>query len=102
MAGVDLERQCARPAIPWSDSERADATVICRLLDGQPLALELAAAQSSRLSLPEIRRDLERGLRLLAVRRAGVPVRQQSMASVIAWSYGRLTPNQNSGPNQDR
>jgi predicted ATPase len=41
---------------------------ICRLLEGTPLAIELAAAWTRVLPLAEIARDLEQGMSLLRAR----------------------------------
>ena len=71
----------------------ADAVVIddiCRQLDGLPLAIELATARLSTMSVSELRSHLDDRFQLLA-RRRGVSARQQSLRAAVAWSYDLLT-----------
>jgi predicted ATPase/class 3 adenylate cyclase len=63
---------------------------ICCRLDGLPLAIELAAARLSAMSLAELRSNLNDGFGLLTPRR-GVTARQQSLRATVAWSYDLLT-----------
>jgi predicted ATPase/DNA-binding NarL/FixJ family response regulator len=65
---------------------------ICRLLDGLPLAIELAAARIKILPLPALRDRLEQRLPLLTGGGRDLPERQRTMANTIAWSYDLLTP----------
>ncbi len=63
---------------------------ICRRLDGIPLAIELAAARVSVLSVPEIEQRLDDRFRLLTGgRRTAVP-RQQTLQALIDWSWDLL------------
>jgi predicted ATPase/transcriptional regulator with XRE-family HTH domain/Tfp pilus assembly protein PilF len=65
---------------------------ICSLLDGLPLAIELAAAHITLLSLSELRERLG-GSSLLPVLSGGMqdmPERHESLAAAIAWSYELL------------
>ena len=72
----------------------ADAPVIaavCRRLDGMPLAMELAAARASSLSLAQIEERLDDRFRLL--RGGGAPARparQQTLEALVDWSYSLL------------
>jgi predicted ATPase/DNA-binding SARP family transcriptional activator len=63
---------------------------LCRLLDGMPLAIELAAAHLRVFPLPELLRKL--GTRLLVLDRGPVdlPERQRTIAGEIRWSYDLL------------
>jgi predicted ATPase/class 3 adenylate cyclase len=64
---------------------------ICRRLDGIPLALELAAARVTVLSVQEIAQRLGDRFRLLTGgRRTAVP-RQQTLQALIDWSWSLLT-----------
>ncbi len=63
---------------------------LCRFLDGFPLAIELAAAQTRLLTPGEIRAALDKDLSLLSARRTDVPERQRTLAATIEWSYERL------------
>ncbi|MDQ5851245.1 MAG: AAA family ATPase [Chloroflexota bacterium] len=64
---------------------------ICRLVEGMPLGLELAAAWVRVLTCQEIARELERGLDVLAGSLRDVPMRHQSLRAVLAHSWGLLT-----------
>ncbi len=64
---------------------------ICRRLDGIPLAIELAAAQTSVLAPAEIDERLAWSGQLPAAGR-GVPERQRTMDATLDWSYEVLDP----------
>ncbi len=64
---------------------------ICRMIDGLPLALELAAARVSLLPLPLLRSELSKGLDILSNGAQDLPERQQTMRQAIAWSYDLLS-----------
>jgi predicted ATPase/DNA-binding XRE family transcriptional regulator len=63
---------------------------ICRLLDGMPLAIELAAAWVRTLSCDEIAMEIERGLDFLRVSTRDLPARHQSMRAVFDQSWKLL------------
>lgn len=69
---------------------------ICRRVDGLPLGIELAAAQSRYFSLTEVARRL--GLGDVPGQRAAaprdLPARQHSLHDTIVWSYALLSPKQ--------
>jgi non-specific serine/threonine protein kinase len=67
---------------------------ICRRLDGVPLAIELAAARMTHLSLPTLRERLERRLPLLTGGGRDRPLRLQTMRDAIAWSHDLLRPEE--------
>ncbi|HLK60485.1 MAG TPA: BTAD domain-containing putative transcriptional regulator, partial [Chthonomonadaceae bacterium] len=63
---------------------------ICRRLDGIPLAIELAAARVASLTVGDIHARLDQRFRLLTGgSRAALP-RQQTLRSLIDWSYDLL------------
>lgn len=73
-------------------SENAPALVsICQRLDGIPLAIELAAARVRFLSVQEINRKLGYRFRLLTGGSRTALPRQQTLRSLIDWSYDLLT-----------
>ena len=74
--------------------EGADVARLCRLVEGLPLALELAAAWTSVLSCAEIAADLALGLDVLATRLRDVPERHRSMRAVFDGSWARLDDHQ--------
>ena len=65
---------------------------ICRRLDGIPLAIELAAARVSVLSVEEIRARLDDRFRLLTGSGRGALPRHQTLQATIQWSYDLLEP----------
>ncbi len=69
----------------------AVAAEICRRLDGIPLALELAAARLKLLSPQQLLDRLDERLRLLTGGQRAMP-RQQTLLTVIQWSYENLAP----------
>jgi predicted ATPase/DNA-binding SARP family transcriptional activator len=66
---------------------------ICRLLDGLPLAIELAAAWTRLLTLDEMIEQLTQGIDLLATTQRDVPARHRTMRAVFDHSW-QLLPNQ--------
>lgn len=69
----------------------ADAVRIVRLLDGLPLAIELAAAQTSTMSSASIADILQRsGLGALRAGRRDSPTRFQTMDAALSWSTDLL------------
>jgi len=73
------------------ENSRAIASV-CRRLDGIPLAIELAAARARTLSVEEIDTRLDQRFRLLTGGSRNVLPRQQTLRSLIDWSYNLLNP----------
>jgi predicted ATPase/class 3 adenylate cyclase len=67
---------------------------VCHRLDGIPLAIELAAARSRSMSVGEINERLDHRFRLLtAGARTALP-RQQTLRSLIDWSYDLLNESE--------
>lgn len=88
-----IERAAAveREVEPTVDNLQTIAR-ICRRLDGLPLAIELAAARSSALSLEAIEARLTRSLSFLTGGPRDIPVRQQTQRATVEWSYDLLGP----------
>ena len=83
-----------RPGFRPDAAEARDIAHICRLLEGMPLAIELAAAWTRLLPLAEIARNLEQGLGLLTTTLRGVPPRQRSMVAAFDQSWRQLATRQ--------
>ncbi len=64
---------------------------ICQLLDGIPLAIELAAGWVRSLSCDEIVQEIERSLDFLHTSTQGIPERHQSLRAVFDHSWALLT-----------
>ena len=97
-ARVALFRDRARMARPgYKESPQTLTAVrdICRILEGIPLALELAAARVSVLSVQEILENIAERLTFLAVRGegGGVPRRHRSLRAAIRSSFDLLSPD---------
>ncbi|HEY0601538.1 MAG TPA: BTAD domain-containing putative transcriptional regulator [Herpetosiphonaceae bacterium] len=67
---------------------------ICRLVDGMPLAIEMAAEWVGSLSCSEIAEELEHNPIILASSRHDVPVRQQSLETIFAQTWRLLSPDE--------
>ncbi|MFN8590656.1 MAG: tetratricopeptide repeat protein [Thermomicrobiales bacterium] len=67
-----------------------DIELICRHLDGLPLAIELAAARVDQSSISEISQQTARGLDRLANGPRDLPPRQQRLEQTIQWGYQHL------------
>ena len=87
---VDRAR-AARPGLVIEESDVGALISICFQLDGIPLALELAAARVSALSIAEIADRLDDQLILLS-RSVGGPVRHHTLRASIEWSHQLLSP----------
>ena len=73
-------------------AQNAPAIVrICYLLDGLPLALELAAARLSLLSVDQIAARLDERFMLLTDGERTAASRQQTLRATLDWSYVLLT-----------
>jgi non-specific serine/threonine protein kinase len=64
---------------------------ICASLDGIPLALELAAARVSVLSVGQIQERLSDSLQLLSGGGRAKPTRQKTLRAAFDWSYALLS-----------
>ncbi len=82
----------AREVNPAFTADDAEVEQLVELLDGLPLALELAAARANLLSAAEMVERLEEGGRL-ASRSTGLPDRHRSLDQALAWSYELLDPS---------
>ncbi len=70
----------------------ADAVArLCQMLDGMPLAIELAAARVRALSIEQIVVRVADRFRLLATGDRTAPLRQQTLRAAVDWSYELLT-----------
>ena len=91
---VELFLQRARRAHVEFNATSEDLSAIlhiCRLVDGMPLAIELAAAWVRTLTCDEIAKEIERGLDFLRVSTRDLPPRHRSMRAVFDHSWKLLT-----------
>ncbi len=86
-----LERRVsANAGRPLDDAELPVAATICRVVDGMPLAIELAAGAVDILSLAEVAERLAERQHVPTVDRRDRPDRHRTMAATIEWSIERL------------
>lgn len=83
--------QARRPDFSLGAANRDDVGRIVRLLDGLPLAIELAAARINVLSPAHIVERMRDRFALLAGAR-GVAARQATLRAAIDWSWDLLVP----------
>ncbi len=86
-----LERaRRVRPGFELSRSNLAQVVEICRLVQGMPLGIELAASWLELLSPDEIAAEIARSLDFLETDQEGVPERQRSLRAVFNTSWELL------------
>jgi predicted ATPase/DNA-binding SARP family transcriptional activator len=83
-----------QPAFALSAANAEDILHICRLVDGMPLALELAAPWVRVMDCAAIASAIERNLAPLATAMRDVPARHRSMEAVLAQSWRLLTSDE--------
>jgi predicted ATPase/DNA-binding CsgD family transcriptional regulator len=80
----------ASPGFTVDAANAGQVLLLCRKLDGIPLALELAAVRLASLSLEQLNEGLASELSILGVANRGAEARQQTLEATIGWSYGLL------------
>lgn len=92
-SAVRLFTQHARRIRPDFDleGEREGVVRICRLVEGMPLALELAAVWVRTLSCAEIADEIERGLDILDTPTRNMPERHRNMRVMLEQSWKQLS-----------
>ena len=90
---VQLFMQSARRARPDFSLEEAQDCVlrICRLVEGMPLGIELAAAWLKVFPCNKIAREIDQNLDFLTTSLRNVPARHRSMRAVFEHSWQLLT-----------
>ncbi|GAA1761125.1 MULTISPECIES: ATP-binding protein [Streptomonospora] len=83
--------QQARPGFRLTAENADGITRICRMLDGVPLAIELAAARVRVLSVQQILNRLDDRFRLLVAAGDALPARQRTLRAVLEWSHDLLS-----------
>jgi predicted ATPase/DNA-binding CsgD family transcriptional regulator len=94
---VDLFVARARrhvPSFPDDPATLSAVARICELLDGMPLAIELAAARTPMLTAGEIASRLDDDARLLQSRSSAIPARHRSLEATLDWSHRLLDGDQ--------
>lgn len=94
-AAVELFAERAAAAdrrFTLSPANASTVAEICRRLDGNPLALELAAARVPALGLSSLLGRLDDRFRLLKVPGRSLDPRHGALHAAFDWSYGLLAP----------
>ncbi|MBK9055183.1 MAG: protein kinase [Chloroflexi bacterium] len=89
---VERARQL-QPDFSLEQQEQA-AIRLCQLVDGLPLALELAITWIRTLSLTDIVAEIERATDFLATNLRDIPARHRSLRAVFDYSWQLLTPQE--------
>ncbi len=79
---ADRLRQ-VRPKTPLLHEERPTVVRICRLVEGMPLAIELAAAWAQTLTIEQIADEIRKNLDFLSASLRDIPARHRSMRAVF-------------------
>lgn len=93
-SAVELFLQAARradPSFSLSEENRPHVIRICKLLDGLPLAIELAAAWLRLMPCPDIVREIEKTLDFLSFDFRDFPERHRSLRAVFDSSVSLLS-----------
>ncbi len=83
--------QTANPHFQLDEKNSTDVVKICHQLDGIPLALELAAAQSKHLTPTLLQQQLVVSQQLVSQATTTRPDRHQSISAALQWSFDLLT-----------
>jgi non-specific serine/threonine protein kinase len=87
-----VDRACAvQPAFVLTPENRGAATELCRRLDGQPLAIELAAVRLASMTPDDLLERLDDRFRLLATDGEPGSRRQQALRATVEWSHDLLS-----------
>jgi predicted ATPase/DNA-binding CsgD family transcriptional regulator len=79
-----------RPGFDPSPEELKQIVYICQIVQGMPLAIELAAAWLHILNVDEIAWELEKGLDILSAEMRDAPERHRSIRAVFDYSWSLL------------
>ncbi|MEO7061735.1 MAG: BTAD domain-containing putative transcriptional regulator [Lapillicoccus sp.] len=90
LVGLFVQRARAVDPTVSPEEHREDILAVCRLLDGLPLAIELAAARSRTYSPGQLMAALVAGQDVTLGE--GRPGRHASVTNAVGWSIGLLTP----------
>jgi len=84
----------ANPGLILENADLLHIARICRLVEGMPLGIELAASWVDTLTLADISREIEHSLDILASELRDVPMGQHSIRAVFDRSWDLLSDQQ--------
>jgi predicted ATPase len=99
-AAAQLFLNISKRSLPEFELLQGDAVAllrICRLVEGMPLGLELAASWAGLMPLSSIADEIEQSFRLLTTEFLDVPERHRSMQAALEVSWRRLSAEQKLG-----
>jgi predicted ATPase/DNA-binding CsgD family transcriptional regulator len=79
--------KASRPSFRLGEDNTAEVIRVCEILEGVPLALELAAARLRNYALPDLLTQLEHSLVGLHADFCDRPERLRSLRAAVQWSY---------------
>ena len=88
--------KASRPGFELTPENAPSIAEICNLLDGLPLAIELAAARIKLLSPGELVKRLGNRLEFLSGGPRDSPIRHRALRTTIDWSYDLLSQQERS------
>jgi predicted ATPase/DNA-binding SARP family transcriptional activator/Tfp pilus assembly protein PilF len=80
-----------RPAFSLSEADRRAVVQICQMVEGMPLALELAAVWVGMMPCPEIAEEVKWNINFLSTSLRDVPARHRSLRALFEHSWGLLS-----------
>ena len=83
-----------RPDYSLTEENLPHVVEICRLVEGSPLGLELAATWIRAMTVPEIAREIERSTDFLTTRTRNVAARHRSIRAAFESSWALLEPRE--------
>ena len=86
--------QVVAPSFTLTEKNAAAVARVCRRLDGIPLAIELAAARLTALSIDELARRIDDRFRLLTGGLRSALPRQRTLRALVDWSYDLLSADE--------
>jgi predicted ATPase/DNA-binding CsgD family transcriptional regulator len=86
--------QRARPGFAFSPENSPSVQRICHLVEGMPLALELAGTWARTMSCQQIAAQIENDLDFLTAGWQDQPQRRRSLRTLLEHSWGMLTPGE--------
>lgn len=86
--------QRVQPNLHLNPQTLRSIAILCRRLEGIPLALELAAARMSALTPEQITARLKERFRLLSAGDRTAPTRQRTLRAALDWSFDLLQPEE--------
>ncbi|WP_211326926.1 ATP-binding protein [Roseateles depolymerans] len=89
-----MERSAAAGGPPLAQDDMPALVQLCRKLDGNPLALEIAAARTSTFGVRGLLGLLDERLSLLSQGRRTSPQRHHTLQATLDWSYRTLSDSE--------